>query len=175
MSLARSFFNDFRPLFRLIEDPFFSSHPYALTRSARPESWQTFRFQRQAAVELSEDGNNIVVQAEVPGVQKENLDVHLGNDGQSLTIEGRVHRVNKASRPAPAAAEQTTENAATDVVKSNAESVPAESEYRSSFSQTVWLPQPVDGKKATAELADGVLTLTIPKREQVAAERITIN
>ncbi|KAG9074887.1 hypothetical protein FRC06_010403 [Ceratobasidium sp. 370] len=174
MSLARSFFNDFRPLFRLLEDPF-SSPSYALARGARPESWQPFGFQRQANVELSEDGNDIVVQAEVPGVQKENLDVHLGNDGQSLTIEGRVHRVNKASRSAPAATEQTSENTTTDVTKSDAESAPVESEYRSSFSRTLWLPEPVDGKKATAQLMDGVLTLRIPKREQVASERITIN
>ncbi|KAG8684054.1 hypothetical protein FRC08_013923 [Ceratobasidium sp. 394] len=97
MSLSRSIFNEFRPFFRLIEDPFFSSPSYALARGARPESWQPFGFRRQANVELSEDGNDFVVQAEVPGVQKENLDMHLGGDGQSLTIEGRVHRVNKAS------------------------------------------------------------------------------
>ncbi|KAG9120217.1 hypothetical protein FRC07_004374, partial [Ceratobasidium sp. 392] len=68
MSLTRSLLNDFRPLFRLIEDPFFSAPSYALSRGARPESWQPFAgLQRQAAVELSEDGNEIVVQAEVPG------------------------------------------------------------------------------------------------------------
>ncbi|KAG9121014.1 hypothetical protein FRC07_003215, partial [Ceratobasidium sp. 392] len=114
--------------------------------------------------------------AEVPGVQKENLDVHLGSDGQSLTIEGRVHRVGKASQPAlaPSATEQTSENT-TDVAKSNAEPAATESEYRSSFTRTLWLPQPVDGKKAKAELTDGVLTLRIPKREQLTAERIAIN
>ncbi|KAG8706284.1 hypothetical protein FRC08_001164 [Ceratobasidium sp. 394] len=175
MSLSRSIFNEFRPLFRLIEDPFLSSPSYALTRGARPESWQPFGLQRQANVELSEEGNEFVVQAEVPGVQKENLDVHLGGDGQSLTIEGRMHRVNQASQPAPGPTEQATDNATTDVAKSDADSTPAESEYRSSFSRTLWLPQPVDGKKATAELADGVLTLRVPKREQVASERITIN
>ncbi|KAG9121211.1 hypothetical protein FRC07_002929 [Ceratobasidium sp. 392] len=175
MSLTRSLLSDFRPLFRLIEDPFFSAPSYALSRGARPESWRPFAgLQRQAAVELSEDGNEIVVQAEVPGVQKENLDVHLGSDGQSLTIEGRVHRVGKASQPAlaPSATQQATEKATTDVAKSNAE---PESEYRSSFTRTLWLPQPVDGTKAKAELADGVLTLRIPKREQLAAERIAIN
>ncbi|KAG9085123.1 hypothetical protein FS749_004675 [Ceratobasidium sp. UAMH 11750] len=86
-----------------------------------------------------------------------------------------MHRVNQASQPAPGPTEQATDNATTDVAKSDADSTPAESEYRSSFSRTLWLPQPVDGKKATAELADGVLTLRVPKREQVASERITIN
>ncbi|KAG8697573.1 hypothetical protein FRC08_006442 [Ceratobasidium sp. 394] len=175
MSLSRSIFNEFRPLFHLIEDPFFSSPSYPLSRGARPEWWQPFGLQRQANVELSEDGNEFVVQAEVPGVQKENLDVHLGGDGQSLTIEGRVHRVNKASQPAPAATEQATDNATTDVAKPNTDPSSAESEYRSSFSRTLWLRQPVDGKKATAELVDGVLTLRIPKREQAASERIPIS
>lgn len=126
----------------------------------RPAAFEPFSFQRQASVEVSEEGNDIVVQAEVPGVQKENLDVHLGNNGQSLTIEGRVHRLNKTSAPAieqakPDAAENTTQgglliqtlpslsaadSCSLDVVKSNAEA-PAESEFRSSFARTLWLPQ----------------------------------
>ena len=35
----------------------------------------------------------------------------------------------------------------------------------SSFSRTVWLPRVVDEKNVSAKLADGVLTLTIPKAE----------
>ncbi|KAB5587371.1 Heat shock protein [Ceratobasidium theobromae] len=99
MSITRSLLNDFRPLFRLIEDPFFSSP--AFPRYARPDAWQPFAaLQRQASVEVSEEGNEIVVHAEMPGVKRENLDVHLANDGQSLTIEGRVHRVTPATAPA---------------------------------------------------------------------------
>jgi HSP20 family molecular chaperone IbpA len=61
-----------------------------------------------------------------------------------------------------------------DVAKSNEPS--NESEYHSSFARTLWLPQPVDGKKASAELTNGILTLRIPKKEQTEAEeRIAIN
>ena len=106
MYLTRSLLNDFRPLFRMLEDPFMTA-PFS---RVRPTSFEPFSFQRQASVEVSEDGNDIVVQAEVPGVQKENLDVHLGNNGQSLTIEGRVHRLNRSNAPA-------IEQAKTDVTE----------------------------------------------------------
>ncbi|QRW20341.1 hypothetical protein RhiXN_09316 [Rhizoctonia solani] len=108
MSLTRSLLNDFRPLFRMIEDPFFSS-PSVFPRYARSDAWQPFAaLQRQAAVEVTEDGNDVVVHAEMPGVKKENLDVHLSNDGQSLTIEGHVHRISQASAtPAADSANQT--------------------------------------------------------------------
>lgn len=191
MSLARSFLNDFRPLFRMLEDPFMTA-PFS---RVRPTAFEPFAFQRQASVEISEEGNDIVVQAEVPGVQKENLDVHLGNNGQSLTIEGRVHRLNKSNAPAieqakPDAGENTTQGRLlsaslspltfadprlSDLVKSNSSAeVPAESELRSSFTRTLWLPQRVDGQKASAQLADGILTLRIPKVAEPAAERIAI-
>ncbi|CAE7184535.1 unnamed protein product [Rhizoctonia solani] len=177
MSFTRSLLNDFRPLFRMIEDPFFSS-PAVFPRYARPDSWQPFAaLQRQAAVEVTEEGNDVVVHAEVPGVKKENLDVQLSNNGQSLTIEGRVHRASQAA--APAASESSVENTsatehtAQDIVKSD--STPAQSEFQSSFTRTLWLPEPVDGKQASAQLVDGILTLRIPKRERPEAERITIN
>ncbi|KAJ1303505.1 hypothetical protein OPQ81_011692 [Rhizoctonia solani] len=182
MSFTRSLLNDFRPLFRMIEDPFFSS-PSVFPRYARSDLWQPFAaLQRQAAVEVTEEGNEVVVHAEMPGVKKENLDVHLSNDGQSLTIEGRVHRMSQAGQVAAPSAKEASENASTaenttqDVVKSDSNSQsPARSEFQSSFTRTLWLPEPVDGKRASAQLNDGILTLRMPKREQPAPERITIN
>ncbi|KAF8713256.1 small heat shock protein (HSP20) family, partial [Rhizoctonia solani] len=191
MSLTRSLLNDFRPLFRMIEDPFFSS-PSIFPRYARSDAWQPFAaLQRQAAVEVTEDGNDVVVHAEMPGVKKENLDVHLSNDGQSLTIEGHVHRISQASAtPAADSTDQTTadnsastavaEGSSQDVVKSSDSSsalasTSGQSEFRSSFTRTLWLPEPVDGKRASAQLNDGILTLRIPKREHPAPEKIVIN
>lgn len=42
------------------------------------------------AVDVHEDGNEYVVEAELPGVKKENLEVIIGDGGQSLTIEGKT-------------------------------------------------------------------------------------
>jgi HSP20 family molecular chaperone IbpA len=68
-----------------------------------------------------------------------------------------------------------TNSSLTDVVKSDSNATPAQSEFRSSFTRSLWLPQPVDGKKASAHLEDGILTLRIPKKEQPGPERIAIN
>lgn len=44
----------------------------------------------------------------------------------------------------------------------------------SNFSRTVWLPQVVDENKVSAKLADGVLTLTIPKADDKTSVKVTV-
>lgn len=115
MSLSRALFNEFRPFFRLLEDPFFNSPtPYFARQGqlADPFSWQNSR----PALNLSEEEDgSYVVEAELPGVKKDNLDVKIGDGGRSLTIEGRVLQ-RGATQPAPtdqAAPEATTTAAPT--------------------------------------------------------------
>lgn len=38
----------------------------------------------------SEDGNSYIVEAEIPGVKKENLEVRIGDGGRSVTVEGKA-------------------------------------------------------------------------------------
>lgn len=45
---------------------------------------------RVAQVELKEEPNHFYVEAELPGVKKNDLDVHVGDNGRSITIEGKV-------------------------------------------------------------------------------------
>ncbi|KAF8753444.1 PI3 PI4-kinase family [Rhizoctonia solani] len=152
MSLSRNFFEDFYPLFRLVEDP--QSPHGSHTQKASPQQRQ-----RQAIVDIEEEEKEYVVRAELPGVQKKDIDVHIGNDGHSLTIEGRVHRINKPPQ-------EDTSRAAE---KSQASEQPAGSEqpnetcdYRSIFARTMWFHHAVDGNNARANLADGILTLNLP-------------
>lgn len=42
------------------------------------------------------------------------------------------------------------------------------------FSRTVWLPKAVDAAGVTAELKDGVLTVSIPKAEDKESVKITV-
>lgn len=44
----------------------------------------------------------------------------------------------------------------------------------STFTRTVWLPQVVDGSNVTANLEDGVLTLTIPKANNKERVKVSI-
>ncbi|KAG8747307.1 hypothetical protein FRC10_001486 [Ceratobasidium sp. 414] len=162
MSLTRSFFNDFDPIFRLVQD---APNPYFNSPAQRSNNQQ-----RQAHIEVSEEPKEYIVRAELPGVQKENLDVHVGNDGRSLTIEGHVHRTNRTTpsgaqppQPGTSGQEATQTSEQTETY-----------EYRSTFARTVWLPHAVDGAKATAKLADGVLTLNVPKRDESGRQKISL-
>jgi len=57
----------------VFEDPIFT-----VPRFARP------------AVDVSEDGSNYVVETELPGVKKEDMEVRIGDGGRSVTIEGKI-------------------------------------------------------------------------------------
>jgi HSP20 family molecular chaperone IbpA len=94
MSIARQLVNEFRPLFRMLEEPLggrfgafgipsrsvFDDPIFTAPRFARP------------AVDVSEDGNHYIVETELPGVKKEDMEVHIGDGGRSITIEGNIMR-----------------------------------------------------------------------------------
>jgi HSP20 family molecular chaperone IbpA len=92
MSLTRSLFNEFRPLFRLLDEPF-SRQLGVSPRHFNPPSFPSVFNQFHIpvpAVDVSEDGNRYIIEAELPGVKKEDIQVHIGDSGRSLTIEGKT-------------------------------------------------------------------------------------
>ena len=112
------------------------------------------RQQAQAAltppVDVVEDAGGITLYADLPGVPKENLHLHLETD--SLTIEGTV----KMDVP------QGMQSSHADVGMAR---------YRRVFT----LSRELDGTQATAELKNGVLTLRIPKARHAQPRKIEIN
>lgn len=104
MSLTRQFLREFRPFFRMLEEPFGRSPAYMGTAFPH-RSWLDDSFFRDSsfsnalrpAVDVSEQGNSYVVEAELPGVKKENIEVRIGDGGRSVTIEGRVDRKGPAA------------------------------------------------------------------------------
>ena len=114
----------------------------------------TERQQAQSAlippVDVVEDANGITLYADLPGVPKENLHLHLETD--SLTIEGTV----KMDVP------QDMQSSHADV---------GTARYRRVFT----LSRELDGAQASAELKNGVLTLRIPKARHAQPRKIEIN
>ncbi|KZW03337.1 HSP20-like chaperone [Exidia glandulosa HHB12029] len=171
MSITRQFFNELRPLFRVLEDPFFQPAFGTAARSQLGrrgfDQWPRNHIARPA-VDLTESGNNYIVEAELPGIKKENVEVRVGDNGQSVTIEGKI-----VTRSPPRAQEQ--EGQVVQSSSTEGKSLPApetrevstERQFVGStmFSRTVWLPEPVESTKVTAKLEDGVLTVTVPKAE----------
>ena len=99
MSLSRNFFREFRPFFRVFEDPFFSRAP--VTYNSRGQSvfddpfFGLARNGLRPAVDVAEEGNSYIIEAELPGVRKEDLDVQIGDNGRSVTIEGKIVRSSR--------------------------------------------------------------------------------
>lgn len=112
------------------------------------------RQQEQAAlippVDVVEDANGITLYADLPGVPRENLHLHLEAD--SLTIEATV----KMDMP------EQMESSHADV---------GSARYRRAFT----LSRELDGAQAAAELKNGVLTLRIPKARHAQPRKIEIN
>ncbi|KDQ62430.1 hypothetical protein JAAARDRAFT_122365 [Jaapia argillacea MUCL 33604] len=182
MSLARQFFREFRPLFRMLEEPIGRSPSYLglPTRSLLQDPFFTSPASLRPAVDVSEEGNNYVVEAELPGVKKENVEVRIGDGGRSVLIEGKIFS-RKGGEPRPVEGETTN----TAVVGSSAvakadqtsTAISTEREFSgtSTFTRTVWLPRPVDSSKVSAKLSHGILTVTIPKAEDAASVKIQVD
>jgi HSP20 family protein len=100
-------------------------------------------------VDVIEDANGITLYADLPGVPKDKLSLHVETD--TLTIEGEVSL-----------------DLAADVESTHAEvSLPR---YRRVFS----LSKELDSEKVVAEFNHGVLKLRIPKAEHAQPRRIEV-
>jgi HSP20 family protein len=103
-------------------------------------------------LDVIENDNAFEVQAELPGVKKEDVKVSL--DGQRVVIEAECRQANEQRQ-----GEQ--------VVYSER----ATRRYQRSFR----LPVEVDDASAAARLEDGILRLTLPKKPGGSARRLTIS
>lgn len=100
-------------------------------------------------VDVVEDSTGITLFADMPGVSKEKLDLHI--EGDTLCIEGEVS-LDIPESMEPSYAEVNL------------------SRYRRVFT----LSKELDPAKVSAELSNGVLKLRIPKAEHAQPRRIEV-
>ena len=181
----------------MLEDPFFGRPPVAYGGRGHSVFDDPFfglaRSGLRPAVDVAEEGNSYVIEAELPGVRKEDINVEIGENGRSVTIQGKiVRRPRQQEQPiidAPANGEAQGEHpskkslASTGVLtafpftapsESNKISVERESTGHATFTRSITLPSQVDPSKVSAKLVDGVLTLEIPKAEEAGRVKIDI-
>jgi len=103
------------------------------------------------AVDVYEDKENFVVQAELPGLKREDIEVSL-HDG-ALTISGE--------RKAEKRSEETEVHRA--------------ERYVGRFQRALVLPITVAADKVKAGYTDGVLTITLPKTEEAKPKKIDVS
>ena len=102
------------------------------------------------AVDVSETKDSLIVKAEIPGMESKDIDVSLCGD--LLTIKGEK--------------KQKTEEK-----KENYHRI--ETRY-GAFSRTIRVPVSVNSEKIKASYDNGVLKITLPKKEEVKAKQIEI-
>lgn len=110
----------------------------------RERSWQP-------AVELHDAGENLVLKAQVPGINAENLDISASRESVTITGEYRNEQDNNGQN-----------------------AYHSEFQY-GKFSRTIGLPVGIQQDKVEAEYKDGILTLRLPKVEDAVNRPVKIN
>jgi len=137
---------------RLFEDFFGRGMPGPF-RWEMPRLGEMAPFQgRHPKVDVQDRESEVAIRAELPGVKKDDLDISVGED--SVTI-------NASTREEKEEGEKAGEYYRREIATG-------------SFARTVALPAGVDADKARAQFEDGILTLTLPKREQAKRKRIPV-
>jgi HSP20 family protein len=102
------------------------------------------------SINITEDKDTFYVSAELPGVKSEDLDLNV--TANQLTLAG----------------ERKIPQEAGDVRYHRRE------REAGRFSRAVALPGDVDAERVRAKLADGVLTVTVPKAEKTKPKQIMV-
>lgn len=105
---------------------------------------------RPPSIDVIDGDSCIIARAEVPGVDKDDLEVNVSD--RSLTIKGKTRLEDKKTEG--------------DIHRQ---------EIRTgSFTRTVTLPDAVDGRKAKASYKDGVLEMKMPKLKPTKKHNVKI-
>ena len=133
-SLFDDFFKDFAPGFYV-----------------RPLHGDGLPAPSQIKVDVKETEGGFTVQAEVPGVPKE--DIHVAIDGSVVTLRAEVRQLDQ---------------------KTEGEKVLRSERFYGAVSRSFQLPADIDEAAAKARYENGVLLLTLPKKISSAPQRLVV-
>ena len=104
----------------------------------------------EPAAEVAESDGEVTVKMEVPGVEKDQLQLTVADD--RLTVRGEMRKESEEKR----------KNYNRQEIRYGA------------FQRSVPLPMEVDAAKANAKLKNGMLEITLPKTKQPKAPEIKV-
>ena len=116
----------------------------------RPDAWRTGLPAEMLPVDVIESDDQVVVRATVPGVKPEDIEVTL--TGDLLTIKGEFKTENREERA--------------NYVRQERRS--------GSFCRQISLPAGVNADNVEATFENGVLTLEMPKLEDIGVKTIKV-
>jgi HSP20 family protein len=102
-------------------------------------------------VDIYENGDNLVLKAELPGVDPKDVEIRVEDNTLYMKGERKFEK---------------------EVKEENYHRV--ERSY-GNFTRSFSLPNSIDADKVSAEYKDGILTLTMPKKEEAKPKTIKIN
>jgi HSP20 family protein len=132
----------FRELARVFDDPFYR----VLSGGDGTCRWCP-------AVDVSEDAKEILVSADLPGVEPKEVEITVKENVLTLSGERKTEKEEKDEQEGTYHRVERTTGA---------------------FSRSFVLPSTVDETKVSAEYKDGVLRVHLPKREEVQPRKIQI-
>lgn len=104
----------------------------------------------QPPVDIFEDENGVVIKAELPGIDQKDIEVRI--EGNTLTIRGERKHGDEVRK----------------------ESYHRIERYYGTFQRSFSLPQTINQENVKASCEKGVLTITLPKREDTKPKQINV-
>ncbi len=101
-------------------------------------------------VDMLDRKNEIIVKAQLPGVEKDNIDLTITKE--ALTIKGEIKHEENEKREEYCCSECTY----------------------GSFLRTIPLPSEIDAAKAKAEFKNGMLKIKLPKFEEAKTKEVKL-
>ena len=141
----------FEEMDRLFENYFTRGwlHPFRWARPSWGELPMPFEG-KMPRVDVIDRDDEIIVKAEVPGVDKKNLDISVTDN--TVSIKGSTSHEEKEEKDDYYHCEIS----------------------RGSFSRVVTLPAEVEADKASSKFKDGVLELTLPKAKKTKRHTVKV-
>lgn len=112
--------------------------------------YSQFQWSQNYSVDMYETSEDIVLEMAVPGIAVDDLDISI--EGRQLSIKGQLPEADYQDR------------------RYWVQTIP-----RGQFSRTVTLPTSVEVDNISANVSEGLLTLTMPKVAEAKARKIAIN
>jgi len=102
------------------------------------------------AVDVLEKDGNLILRAEIPGVNEKDIDLKL--EGNMLTLKGEKRQESQEKR----------------------DNYHRMESYYGSFSRSFTLPESADRDQIKADYKNGILTITIPQKPEVRPREIPV-
>ncbi|KAJ1508046.1 hypothetical protein HMI54_002747 [Coelomomyces lativittatus] len=204
MSMIRAIFPELARAIKSIEDPFFHSVRRSSPFAVPLNRWDV-NFPRLPTVDVVETDQEFKVYAEVPGTEKENIQIHAVNRN-TLEIHGSVNKEtmvpepfssssfkkNKKQRQLEEEGEGKEEEGRVEAQEGSKDDqekrsmvhqqprhlrhrVLSQERFSQEFFRAVTFPQAIEPEKISAELKNGLLEVIIPKAKEENMSSIPIH